>query len=88
MQSNADSFQDYYATPYAAEIVNTLTNLLFVYLAYTGIVSCWKHGHDTIFVVAFFGYLLVGIGSFLFHATLKCTSDLCSFIGSSSKAYL
>ncbi|MCJ1424145.1 hypothetical protein MMC29_002032 [Sticta canariensis] len=67
--------EDYYATPYAAEIVNTLTNLLFVYLAYTGIVSCRKHGHDTIFVVAFFGYLLVGIGSFLFHATLKSCDD-------------
>lgn len=68
--------EDYYATPYAAEIVNTLTNLVFVYLAYTGIVSCRKHGHDTIFVVAFFGYLLVGIGSFLFHATLKYPMQL------------
>lgn len=64
--------QDYYATPYAAEIVNTLTNLMFVLLAFKGIRNCRRHGHDTVFLVAFVGYLLVGTGSFLFHATLKC----------------
>ena len=64
--------QDYYVTFYLAEIVNTLTNLVFVYLAYRGFQSCIKHGHDTIFWVSFVGYLLVGMGSFLFHATLKC----------------
>lgn len=68
--------QDYYATPYAAEIVNTLTNLLFVYLAYLGIQSCRKYGHDTVFLVSFVGYLLVGTGSFLFHATLKYPMQL------------
>jgi hypothetical protein len=65
--------QDYYATIYAAEIINTLTNLLFMYLATKGIHNCIKNGHDTVFLVAFIGYLLVGSGSFLFHATLKCT---------------
>ncbi|KAL9031712.1 MAG: hypothetical protein Q9196_000260 [Gyalolechia fulgens] len=70
--------EDYYATPYAAEIVNTLTNLMFVFLAFKGIFNCVKHGHDSVFFVAFVGYLLVGTGSFLFHATLKCRgiSDL------------
>jgi len=52
--------------------VNTLTNLLFAYLAYEGIKSCRKHGHDTVFTVAYFGYFLVGFGSFMFHTTLKC----------------
>ncbi len=61
-----------YATVYSAEVVNTLTNLVFVYLAFKGIQSCRRHGHDTIFLVSFVGYLLVGTGSFLFHATLKC----------------
>lgn len=65
--------QKYYATHYVAEIVNTLTNLLFMYLAAVGMNSCRKHGHDAVFAVAYFGYLLVGIGSFMFHATLKCT---------------
>ena len=42
-----------------------------MYLAGVGMYSCKKHGHDTVFSVAYFGYLLVGIGSFMFHATLK-----------------
>ena len=45
-----------------------------MYLAYKGIVSCRKYGHDTIFLVTFIGYLLVGSGSFAFHASLKCMS--------------
>lgn len=71
-QSITDLRQDYYATPYVAEVVNTLTNLLFMYLAIKGISSCRRNGHDTIFLVTFVGYLLVGTGSFLFHASLKC----------------
>lgn len=61
---------------YSAEIVNTLTNLLFVYLAIKGIANCLRNGHDGIFLVTFIGYLLVGIGSFLFHSTLKCKSGV------------
>ena len=64
--------KNYVVTQYAAEVVNTFTNLLFMYLAAKGIRNCLKHGHDTVFLVAFIGYLLVGTGSFLFHATLKC----------------
>jgi dihydroceramidase len=68
----ADRQQDYYATIYSAEIVNTLTNLLFMYLAFKGITNCVWNGHDTVFLIAFCGYLVVGVGSFLFHSTLKC----------------
>ena len=68
--------QDYYASFYIAELVNTLTNAWFMYLAYLGIVSCRKYGHDTIFLVTFYGYLVVGSGSFAFHASLKCMSTV------------
>jgi dihydroceramidase len=68
--------QDYYATVYSAEIVNTLTNLLFMWLGIKGIISCRRNGHDQIFLVALLGYLVVGTGSFLFHSTLKCKSSL------------
>lgn len=64
--------QDYYATEYSAEIVNTLTNLMFMWLGVQGIRSCRRNGHDQIFIVALIGYLVVGTGSFLFHSTLKC----------------
>jgi hypothetical protein len=64
--------KDYYATVYSAEIVNTLTNLIFVYLAYKGISSCIRHGHDRVFLIGFLGYLSIGIGSMCFHSSLKC----------------
>ncbi|KAI5203577.1 alkaline ceramidase-like protein [Aureobasidium subglaciale] len=68
--------EDYYATVYSAEIVNTLTNLLFVWLAFRGINNCIQNGHDQIFLVTFIGYLIVGTGSFLFHSTLKYPMQL------------
>lgn len=43
-----------------------------MYLAYKGIRSCIRNGHDSVFLVSFIGYLIVGSGSFFFHSTLKC----------------
>lgn len=74
--SNPPRPQDYYATIYSAEIINTLTNFLFIYLAFKGIANCLRNDHDSIFLVTFAGYLLVGTGSFLFHATLKYPMQL------------
>ncbi|OJJ40500.1 hypothetical protein ASPWEDRAFT_55894 [Aspergillus wentii DTO 134E9] len=68
--------EDYYATVYSAEIINTITNLLFMWLGVKGILSCRRHEHDQIFLVAFGGYLVVGTGSFLFHSTLKYPMQL------------
>ncbi|KAK7705160.1 alkaline ceramidase ydc1 [Botryosphaeria dothidea] len=67
---------DYYATIYSAEIINTLTNLLFIYLAFKGINNCLRNDHDSIFLVTFLGYFVVGTGSFLFHSTLKYPMQL------------
>lgn len=77
--------EDYYATIYSAEIVNTLTNLLFIALGTKGLWNCIKYGHDTVFKVAFIGYLLVGSGSFAFHSTLKCRSSLRSALAGYNK---
>ena len=55
-----------------AEIINTLTNGMFMYLGWKGLRNCISEGHDRIFLITFLGYLLVGCGSFLFHATLWC----------------
>ncbi|KAH8775840.1 alkaline ceramidase [Hyaloscypha finlandica] len=68
--------EDYYATIYSAEIINTLTNLLFIGLGIKGIRNCLKYEHDSVFLVAFIGYLLVGSGSFAFHSTLKYPMQL------------
>jgi hypothetical protein len=37
-----------------------------------------KYRDDPILLISYIGYLIVGIGSFLFHATLKCNLDLVS----------
>ncbi|KAK2807621.1 hypothetical protein FQN51_000058 [Onygenales sp. PD_10] len=68
--------EDYYFTPYAAEIVNTLTNLVFVFLGCKGISNCIRNGHDPVFLVAFISYVVIGIGSTCFHATLKYSMQL------------
>ncbi|KAI9790237.1 MAG: hypothetical protein M1816_005262 [Peltula sp. TS41687] len=74
--SHLDNQLDYYATFFSAEIVNTLTNLPFIYLGYKGGRNCLANGHDEIFFVAFVGCILVATGSFLFHSTLKYPMQL------------
>lgn len=68
--------ENYYATRYSAEIVNTLTNTLFIWLGFKGMHMCYAHDHDRIFFITFFGYVLVGSGSFAFHSTLKYPMQL------------
>jgi dihydroceramidase len=38
--------------------------------------NCIKNDHDTVFVVTYVGYMLVGLGSLAFHATLKYEMQL------------
>ena len=66
--------KDYYATIYSAELVNTSTNLIFVYLAWKGISSCIRYHHPRVFLIGFLGYLSIAIGSMCFHSSLKCHS--------------
>jgi hypothetical protein len=47
---------------------------MFIALGAKGLINSFKYKHDTVFKVAFFGYMLVGSGSFAFHSTLKCRS--------------
>ncbi|KAL7628185.1 alkaline ceramidase ydc1 [Parahypoxylon ruwenzoriense] len=54
----------------------TVTNALFVWLGYKGIRGCIKYSHPPIFFVTFAGYIVVGLGSTLFHATLKYPMQL------------
>lgn len=61
-------------TPYCAEFVNTVTNVIFIHLGIMGIRDCLRYGHDRVFIISYLGYIIVGLGSMLFHATLKCAS--------------
>lgn len=54
----------------------TVTNGMFLWLGAKGIRNCLRESHATIFVLAYIGYIVVGLGSILFHATLKCRLTL------------
>lgn len=66
--------QDYNITYYCAEFVNSITNLMFIWLGIRGIRDCIRFRHRPVFVIACIGYIVVGLGSIAFHTTLKCVS--------------
>ncbi|GAP90333.2 putative alkaline phytoceramidase [Rosellinia necatrix] len=68
--------EDYAMSYYCAEVCNSITNFLFLWLGVRGIKTCLKYGHPPIFLVTFIGYIIVGCGSTLFHATLKYPMQL------------
>lgn len=53
-------------------MVNTLTNLVFMWLGVKGLRNVFAYAHSPIFVVVYLGYITVGLGSMAFHTTLKC----------------
>lgn len=63
--------ENYVVTPYIAEALNTLTNSVFILLALFATIQAYKQRLEPRFVLASLGFLLVGIGSWLFHMTLQ-----------------
>ncbi|KAI3534842.1 alkaline phytoceramidase [Colletotrichum filicis] len=68
--------EDYVVSYYCAEVCNTLTNLLFLWLGFKGVHNCVSQGHPRIFLVAYLGYVIVGLGSTAFHTSLKYPMQL------------
>ena len=64
-------------TYYCAELINTVTNLIFVYMGVKGIRNCLRYSPQPSLLLSYLGYLTVSLGSMAFHATLKCKSDRC-----------
>ncbi|KAF8243157.1 alkaline phytoceramidase [Wilcoxina mikolae CBS 423.85] len=65
---------DYYITPYIAEFINTISNLLFLYLAGHGL---WHSSTGDTVVLWSYGLLgLVGLGSTMFHGSLKFPAQM------------
>ncbi|KAH9456761.1 hypothetical protein MJO28_006829 [Puccinia striiformis f. sp. tritici] len=62
---------NYAITRFIAEFTNTISNLIFVSWAIYGIKNCRDQNLPLPFVLCQVGIALVGIGSFLFHATLR-----------------
>lgn len=63
--------ENYVFSPYIAEMVNSLTNLIFVILALQHLYSAIKNNHGWLYVFTSIGFGFVGFGSFLFHMSLR-----------------
>ncbi|KAK4211409.1 ceramidase [Rhypophila decipiens] len=68
--------EDYNITYYCAETINTVTNLAFIYLGIKGLRDVIRYSHSRAFIVAWLGYIVVGLGSMAFHATLWYSMQL------------
>ncbi|XP_033119808.1 alkaline ceramidase 3-like isoform X2 [Anneissia japonica] len=62
--------QNYVNSMYIAEFWNTVSNVFMIFPPLIGIRFAVKDGLERRFVLAFFGLLIVGIGSWFFHMTL------------------
>lgn len=63
--------ENYVVSAYIAEALNTVTNSCFIALAAFAIYHAYKNRLDTRFILSAFGFLLVGVGLWLFHMTLR-----------------
>ncbi|KAL2118942.1 hypothetical protein VTJ04DRAFT_5901 [Mycothermus thermophilus] len=68
--------EDYNISFYCAEVVNTLTNLVFLWLGWRGLRDVISFGHSRVFILVYLGYMVVGLGSMAFHTTLKYEMQL------------
>ncbi|KAK1827202.1 ceramidase-domain-containing protein [Podospora conica] len=68
--------EDYNITFYCAEAVNTVTNLIFMWLGFKGLHNVIQYNHSPVFILAFLGYIVVGLGSIAFHTSLKYSMQL------------
>lgn len=63
--------ENYEYSPYVAEFWNTLSNFWILFFGAFGAVHAFRHQSEKYFSLTYFGLFIVGIGSFLFHCTLK-----------------
>ncbi|KAJ2778958.1 alkaline ceramidase ydc1 [Coemansia javaensis] len=68
--------ENYAVSNYIAEFWNTLTNLAMVMLAVLGACSSIRNGHGKRVTAMYAVFLVVGLGSMCFHATLKYSTQL------------
>lgn len=63
--------ENYVISTYIAEALNTTTNSVFILLATFAVYSATRNRLEPRFVFSSLGFLLVGIGSWWFHMTLR-----------------
>ncbi|KAH9809663.1 ceramidase [Melampsora americana] len=68
--------ENYAITSYIAEFTNTLSNLIFLLIATYGVQKSTEEKLPFTFILCHLGVLLIGLGSFAFHATLRYDMQL------------
>ncbi|XP_076807573.1 alkaline ceramidase 3-like isoform X4 [Clavelina lepadiformis] len=68
--------ENYIVTPYIAEFWNTVSNLVMIIPSLVCAVYYWKKGIETRYLLANISLLTVGIGSWMFHMTLRYEMQL------------
>lgn len=63
--------ENYVVTYYIAEAVNTVTNAVFILLAGYSLRNVARNHFEKRYTLCTLGFMLVGVGSWLFHMTLK-----------------
>lgn len=63
--------ENYVVSKYIAEALNTVTNAVFIALASFATYHAYSNKLEPRFIYIGLGFLLVGVGSWLFHMTLK-----------------
>jgi len=75
--SNVDWCEDNYVkSPYIAEFWNTMSSIGMTTISTCGLVMSIRHRLERRFIVTYFFFLLVGIGSIFFHASLLRSTQL------------
>ncbi|KZF22886.1 alkaline phytoceramidase [Xylona heveae TC161] len=67
---------DYYISPYIAEFINTISNFSYLVLAWYGWRNTSKHTGDNAMLSSYAQLAFVGVGSTVFHATLKFSGQI------------
>jgi len=68
--------ENYVQCKYIAEFWNSTTNLIFLFFSLYGLFNVWRSGMERRFLLAYLSLGIVGVGSFLFHATLSYEMQL------------
>ncbi|KAF4632036.1 hypothetical protein G7Y89_g6090 [Cudoniella acicularis] len=76
-EAEGESRTDYIVTAYIAEFINTLTNLVYIYYAYHGIKGNSNRRDAILRNLPYLGIAAVGLGSGIFHATMKNYTQWC-----------
>jgi len=68
--------ENYVMCTYIAEFWNTVTNFSFIFLSLYGMYCVRRYNFELRFFIAYAGLCLVGVGSWLFHMTLRYEMQL------------